>query len=205
MILHLISYNFLIFLRSSSPVGSIPLFLLGRSFLPGLFFIFRLLSLSPRHYRSTLTNDPFLSGCLEFTILGKHISQGPNISERRTEEQDSHLLVTHPTSSSLLSTMRSTTILLSAMCAATAFAAPAYPEFNVNAASPDAADDLSNYFNTLASKVSSGKQMASAPVCDLSNAVLPTTSECYHQHKTFRHQRIFVLLTFILQRRLFPT
>lgn len=66
-----------------------------------------------------------------------------------------------------------TTILVSALCA-TALAAPPYPELNVHAATSTSSDDLSEYFNMLAHKISSGKQMASSPVCDLSNAVLPT-------------------------------
>lgn len=56
-------------------------------------------------------------------------------------------------------------------------AAPAYPELNIHAITPSNADDLSSYFNLLAQKISSGKLMASAPVCDLSNAVLPVDSK----------------------------
>lgn len=67
-------------------------------------------------------------------------------------------------------------LCLAALSAITALAAPAYPEFNAHAANPDSLDDLSEYFNTLAQKISKGKQMASLPVCDLNNAVLPTQS-----------------------------
>lgn len=70
-----------------------------------------------------------------------------------------------------------TTTLLSALCAATALAAPAYPELNVNAATPSSADDLSQYFNLLAQKISSGRQMATSPVCNIANAVLPVASK----------------------------
>lgn len=70
-----------------------------------------------------------------------------------------------------------TSILLSALCATATMAAPAYPELNVNAIHPSNADDLSSYFNLLAEKISKGKQMASAPVCDLSKAVLPVDSK----------------------------
>lgn len=71
--------------------------------------------------------------------------------------------------------MWSTTILVSALCAAAALAAPTYPHLNVDAATPSSTDDLSDYFNTLANKLSSSKQMSELPVCDLSKAVLPTT------------------------------
>ncbi|CAN8095795.1 unnamed protein product [Discula destructiva] len=66
-----------------------------------------------------------------------------------------------------------TSVLFSALCATATIAAPAYPELNVNAVNPKSVDDLSTYFGLLADKISSGKQMASTPVCDLSNAVLP--------------------------------
>lgn len=65
------------------------------------------------------------------------------------------------------------TILLSAVCATMALAAPAYPELNIKAATPTATDDLNEYFNLLSQKISSGKQMAAAPVCDVSKAILP--------------------------------
>ncbi|KAJ4425298.1 hypothetical protein N0V82_000108 [Gnomoniopsis sp. IMI 355080] len=67
-----------------------------------------------------------------------------------------------------------TSILLSALCATATLAAPAYPELNVNAVNPNAVDDLSEYFGLLAQKISSGKQMSTSPVCDMSKAVLPT-------------------------------
>lgn len=74
-----------------------------------------------------------------------------------------------------------TTILLSALYATTALAAPKYPEFNVNAANPTSTDDLSQYFNLLAQKISSGKQMATSPVCDLSKAALPVAGKMTSQ------------------------
>lgn len=67
-------------------------------------------------------------------------------------------------------------LFLSALSAVSTLAAPAYPELNGHAANPDSLDDISEYFNTLAQKISKGKQMASAPVCDLNNAVLPVQS-----------------------------
>lgn len=68
-----------------------------------------------------------------------------------------------------------TSILLSALFAS-AFAAPAYPELNLNAALPGAVDDLSEYFTMLVRKIQQGKSMSSAPSCDLSKAVQPIAS-----------------------------
>lgn len=79
-----------------------------------------------------------------------------------------------------------TTILLSALCATTALAAPKFPEFNVRAATPSSADDLSQYFNLLAQKISTGKQMASSPVCDLSKAALPASGKTNYRHSRER-------------------
>lgn len=70
-------------------------------------------------------------------------------------------------------------IVLSAVCAAVALAAPAYPELNIKAATPTAAEDLNEYFNLLSQKIASGKQMATSPVCDLSKAVLPVACESH--------------------------
>lgn len=61
-------------------------------------------------------------------------------------------------------------------------AAPTYPELNVNAVNPNSVDDLSGYFSLLADKISKGKQMATAPVCDLSTAVLPVDSKPTQHH-----------------------
>lgn len=74
--------------------------------------------------------------------------------------------------------MRSS-IFLSALCATASLAAPAYPELNVHAVNPSAVDDLSSYFSLLAEKITSGKQMSAAPVCDMSNAVLPVDSKSH--------------------------
>ncbi|KUI57936.1 hypothetical protein VP1G_05229 [Cytospora mali] len=72
--------------------------------------------------------------------------------------------------------MRTSTILVSAL-SAIAFAAPAHPKLNLDAALPtDAINDISQYFNMLASKTQEGRQMAGSPVCDLSNAQMPTAS-----------------------------
>lgn len=70
-----------------------------------------------------------------------------------------------------------TSTLLSALCATATLAAPAYPELNVNAVNPNTVDDLSEYFGLLAQKISSGKQMSTSPVCDMSKAVLPVDSK----------------------------
>ncbi|PSS02470.1 malate dehydrogenase [Coniella lustricola] len=71
--------------------------------------------------------------------------------------------------------MRSS-ILLSAFYATAVVAAPSYPKFEADAATPTSPDDLSDYFSMLASKISAGVDAGSAQSCDLSNAVLPTTS-----------------------------
>ncbi|KAJ9142787.1 malate dehydrogenase [Pleurostoma richardsiae] len=71
--------------------------------------------------------------------------------------------------------MRSSILLVSAL-AASAFAAPTYPSFNVNSALPGDVKVISDYFNMLAHKVQEGRSMSLAPVCDLSKAVQPTSS-----------------------------
>jgi len=64
--------------------------------------------------------------------------------------------------------------VLSALCAI-AFSAPPPLTYSSNAAArPEEMKILSDYFNMLASKVREGKNMAYAPVCDLSKAVFPT-------------------------------
>ncbi|TVY45171.1 hypothetical protein LSUB1_G001018 [Lachnellula subtilissima] len=63
----------------------------------------------------------------------------------------------------------------SALCAV-ALSAPTIPYSSAAAERPTEMKVLSEYFNMLGSKVQAGKQMAEAPVCDLSNAVLPTAS-----------------------------
>lgn len=77
------------------------------------------------------------------------------------------------------------TILLSALCA-TAFAAPAYPKLNVDAALPgDAIKDISEYFDTLAQKTKEGKQMSGSAVCDLSKAQMPVDCESLSHSSSF--------------------
>lgn len=61
----------------------------------------------------------------------------------------------------------------SALCAV-ALSAPAIPYSSGAAERPTEMKVLSDYFNMLGSKVQAGKQMAEAPVCDLSKAILPT-------------------------------
>jgi len=65
-------------------------------------------------------------------------------------------------------------ILLASALSATALAAPAYPDLNLGAASPDGIATVSEYFTMLALKVQQSRMMSEAPVCDLSKAVLPT-------------------------------
>jgi len=68
--------------------------------------------------------------------------------------------------------MRASILLASALAAAVS-AAPVYQEVNMAAALPGSLEHLSEYFNMLASKVEAGKMMATAPVCDLSRAIMP--------------------------------
>jgi hypothetical protein len=69
--------------------------------------------------------------------------------------------------------MQLSTLLLSALGATAVYAAPAFPDLNVAAASPEGIETMSEYFTMLAQKVQQSRQMAAAPVCDLSKAVLP--------------------------------
>lgn len=73
--------------------------------------------------------------------------------------------------------MHASTLLLSAL-AAFAFAAPTYPQLNVDAVTPAGLDALSDYFNKLAQKVQQSKSLAEAPACDLTKAVLPRQPPC---------------------------
>ncbi|KAH8908822.1 malate dehydrogenase [Coniochaeta sp. PMI_546] len=67
-------------------------------------------------------------------------------------------------------------ILLASAFGASVFAAPASPTFNADAASPGGLDSVAEYFNMLATKVQESRNMAVAPVCDLSKAQLPIAS-----------------------------
>ncbi|KAH6654999.1 hypothetical protein BKA67DRAFT_656965 [Truncatella angustata] len=69
--------------------------------------------------------------------------------------------------------MRPSTLLAAALGAITTIAAPTWPSLNTNAAQPGSLDTVSAYFNMLATKVQEGRQMAVAPVCDLSTVKLP--------------------------------
>ncbi|KAI4602050.1 hypothetical protein KJ359_010916 [Pestalotiopsis sp. 9143b] len=69
--------------------------------------------------------------------------------------------------------MHSSILLTAALGAMTAMAAPTYPSLNVHAAEPGSSETVSEYFNMLATKVQESKQMAVAPVCDLSTVELP--------------------------------
>jgi hypothetical protein len=64
-------------------------------------------------------------------------------------------------------------ILLASAFGASVFAAPASPTLNADAASPSGLDTVAEYFNMLATKVQESKNMAAAPVCDLSKAQQP--------------------------------
>lgn len=83
--------------------------------------------------------------------------------------------------------MHSSILLTAALGAMTAMAAPTYPSLNVHAAEPGSSETVSEYFNMLATKVQESKQMAVAPVCDLSTVELPvgmqtsTSSNYYAQ------------------------
>ncbi|KAI8627709.1 hypothetical protein F5Y19DRAFT_440949 [Xylariaceae sp. FL1651] len=72
--------------------------------------------------------------------------------------------------------MYAATILATLLGASTALAAPAWPQLTHDVATPTAQSIVSEYFNLLAQKVDAGKNLAQAPVCDLSKAQLPTVS-----------------------------
>ncbi|CAJ2508101.1 Uu.00g092870.m01.CDS01 [Anthostomella pinea] len=64
-------------------------------------------------------------------------------------------------------------LLAAALGASSIVAAPTWPSLNWDAAKPDGLETVSEYFNMLALKVEAGKQLSSAPVCDMSKAVMP--------------------------------
>lgn len=68
--------------------------------------------------------------------------------------------------------MQPSMLLVSAL-AATVLAVPMYPELNMNAVMPGELDDMTHYFNMLASKVQASEDMSFAPVCDASRIVMP--------------------------------
>ncbi|ETS80524.1 hypothetical protein PFICI_08053 [Pestalotiopsis fici W106-1] len=69
--------------------------------------------------------------------------------------------------------MHSSILLTAALGAMSVIAAPTYPSLNTHAAEPGALDTVSEYFNMLATKVQESRQMAVAPVCDLSTVQMP--------------------------------
>lgn len=69
--------------------------------------------------------------------------------------------------------MRSSILLSAALGALTAMAAPTWPSLNLAAAQPGSSKTVTEYFNMLAQKIQVGRQMSSAPVCDLSTVELP--------------------------------
>ena len=70
--------------------------------------------------------------------------------------------------------MKAFTVLASLVTVASA--APTFPKLNLKEAiSPDATlESLSDYFNTLATRVQLAKVMSSPPTCDLTKAKMPT-------------------------------
>ncbi|KAK3359377.1 hypothetical protein B0T25DRAFT_96193 [Lasiosphaeria hispida] len=71
--------------------------------------------------------------------------------------------------------MLASTLLLTAL-GATVFAAPVFPDITAAAEVPETIDTMTEYFTLLAEKVQQSRLMSAAPVCDLSNAVLPETN-----------------------------
>jgi len=71
--------------------------------------------------------------------------------------------------------MRSSICVVAVALCAGAFSAPT-AGFSYGNAGPGEMKVLSDYFSLLGSKVQAGKQMATAPVCDLSKAVMPVAS-----------------------------
>jgi len=69
--------------------------------------------------------------------------------------------------------MQLSTFILSALGATAVYAAPAFPDLNMAAASPGGIETMSEYFSMLAAKVQQSRLMSAAPVCDLSKAVIP--------------------------------
>jgi hypothetical protein len=63
--------------------------------------------------------------------------------------------------------------LLASALGAAVYAAPTYPQLNMDAALPSGLETMSEYFNMLAEKVQANRYMSEAPTCDLSRAVMP--------------------------------
>jgi hypothetical protein len=64
-------------------------------------------------------------------------------------------------------------ILVASALGAAVYAAPVYPDLNLNAALPGQLQVISEYFNMLAQKVQANRYMSIAPMCDLSRAQMP--------------------------------
>lgn len=79
--------------------------------------------------------------------------------------------------------MRPITIFTAAFVAI-ASAAPTFPTLDTNDNPLSALDNLSGYFNLIASKVEVAKGLSTAPVCDLSKAHMPTG-----KHEIAHHPR----------------
>nr|XP_036582809.1 uncharacterized protein CTRU02_07362 [Colletotrichum truncatum]KAF6791600.1 hypothetical protein CTRU02_07362 [Colletotrichum truncatum] len=72
--------------------------------------------------------------------------------------------------------MRYSNILVPAL-ASLALAAPTYPTLNLKAALPGNIEDISEYFNLLATKVQALKYLSTEPICDLSKAKMISPAE----------------------------
>jgi hypothetical protein len=68
--------------------------------------------------------------------------------------------------------MRSSILLAPALAAVT-YAAPTYPQLNMDAAMPSGLEVMSDYFNMLAEKVQANRYMSSAPLCEMSKVSMP--------------------------------
>ncbi|KAJ0341379.1 hypothetical protein COL922a_002346 [Colletotrichum nupharicola] len=72
--------------------------------------------------------------------------------------------------------MRFATLLVPTL-ASLALAAPTYPTLNLNSALPGNIEDISEYFNMLATKVQALKYLSAEPVCDLTKAKMISPAE----------------------------
>jgi len=69
--------------------------------------------------------------------------------------------------------MQFSALLLSALGATAVYAAPTFPDLNLEAAKPTGVETMTEYFTMLAAKVQQSRLMSAAPICDLSKAVMP--------------------------------
>ncbi|AEO63256.1 uncharacterized protein THITE_2108246 [Thermothielavioides terrestris NRRL 8126] len=71
--------------------------------------------------------------------------------------------------------MHASLLLVSALSASVC-AAPTFPTISADTAVPDGINAVADYFNLLATKVQESRLLDKAPACDLSQAVLPSSS-----------------------------